>query len=142
MERRDYLTKQYEQLGRILGRLLAKIIGIKTADSNSENTKKFHDELALGLGVRIEFMLEMSNEDFIQFLQKEKHFSITHFEMLSDIFFQLASLTDNDKIFKQQLLKKCIALLEHAQRHSDEYSIQRNERIELSIVENSKLNLE
>lgn len=53
MEQRDYLQKQIDQLGRVLGKLLADLIGLKNQGEISEGieiiSQKLKDELDLDL---------------------------------------------------------------------------------------------
>jgi hypothetical protein len=71
MVRRDYLQKQIDLLGRVLGKVLTDLLGLKNVGEIIEGIDSTYVALKNELNIDIEDLIELSNEEFIQKLQTE-----------------------------------------------------------------------
>ena len=88
MEQRDILKDQIEQLGRVLGRILASLIGLKSNDDVNlvvEETKAvFEKELDLNVAK----LVNLKQQELTAYL-KERNFHHSHLETLAEYLFEV-----------------------------------------------------
>ncbi|GHT48005.1 hypothetical protein FACS189440_10490 [Bacteroidia bacterium] len=127
MEQRDYLLRQAELFGQVLGKLLAKLLNLKNQEQSSaiEITDQAFSE---DLGLDINALTALDTNDLINLLIAENKFSNENLERLADIFFIIA---DNSSHEERNLLnKKCLAMYESVEMSDPTYSINRQFKIE------------
>ncbi len=133
MVRRDYLQKQIDLLGRVLGKILTDLLGLKNVGEIMEGIDSSTMALKNELNIDLEELLELTNDEFIQKLQTENKFNSDNLEKLSEIMLVMA-----DKIFLEEKTKdkslklyiKCIALFEYVETIESTYSLERNKKID------------
>ena len=133
MVRRDYLQKQIDLLGRVLGKILSDLLGLKSVGVIMEGIDSSYLALKEELNLDLEELIELSNEDFIQKLQTENKFSSESLEKLAEIMLVIADKTYSEDNSTEKSLKmyiKCIALFHYVEKIESTYSIERNKKIE------------
>jgi hypothetical protein len=132
MEQRDYLLRQAELFGQVLGKLLAKLLNLKNQEQTSSAIEITNQTISEDLGLDMNALTELDTNDLIQLLIAEKKFSNENVERLADIFFILAENRHPEE--KNQLNKKCLAMYEYVEAIDPTYSINRHLKIEQIIL--------
>lgn len=136
MEQEDFIKRQIDQLGRVLGTILADLIGLKAQGQISEGIEAADKELKKKLDLNVDNLTSISTEKFIKTLQEGKKLSNDNFDKLVDILFLLTEEldernTDNEK--KNKLYERSLTIYEHLEDTSSTYSFDRHFKIEKII---------
>ncbi|MDR3194304.1 MAG: hypothetical protein LBT76_03300 [Tannerella sp.] len=127
MEQRDYLLKQAEQLGQVLGKILADLLGLKNQGQTSlleTAGQTFNEEL----GLDIHELIALETDGLIGKLLSEKKFNNGHLEQLADLFFIMAE--DMSREEKNRLNKKALSIYEYIESSELTYSFMRHWKME------------
>lgn len=128
MKERDYLKKQIDVLGRILGKLLSDLLGKKSSGEIVGGIEFTNQILNEELNLTIEKITKIPEEDFIDFLKTEKKFTNENLEQLSEII--LVNMESGiDEITQLKLYKKSLLLFEHIEKNEKTYSFERHLKI-------------
>ncbi len=73
MEQQDYLKRQIDQIGRILGKILADFIGFKIKGQINEGIEKTNQALKSEIDVDIFDLIKIPTNDFINRLKSKKN---------------------------------------------------------------------
>ena len=127
MERRDILKEQIEQMGKLLGKLLATFLRLKSQASLSTAIDSSQQQMKDEAGIDVESMLEMKPETLSQFL-KGSQFTDRHLEIVAEYFASVGKA----KLEQQErdgitYLQKSIAILEHIELSTRTASLTRIE---------------
>jgi hypothetical protein len=136
LEQEDFIKRQIDQLGRVLGTILADLIGLKAQGQISEGIEAADKELKKKLDLNVDNLTSISTEKFIKTLQEGKKLSNDNFDKLVDILFLLTEEldernTDNEK--KNKLYERSLTIYEHLEDTSSTYSFDRHFKIEKII---------
>jgi predicted lipid carrier protein YhbT len=98
MVRQDFLLKQIEELGRVLGQILVKMLGLKSntlvSRQMEEASKALRDEGDLD----IDKLLEVPPDKFVQVLQENAAMNDANLDCFAAVLFHIAENTeDRDK---------------------------------------------
>ncbi|MDR3226880.1 MAG: hypothetical protein LBT56_04330 [Prevotellaceae bacterium] len=117
MEQQDYLMKQIEAFGQVLGELAAKLLGLKSPTKTIEICQKtFSEELDLDFNK----LITIPTDDLIKFLKNEKRFSNANLRQIADIFHILAE--DLSKSQKATFNEKSIKIYEFIDKKEKTFS--------------------
>ena len=133
MEQEDYLKRQIDQLGRVLGTILADLLGFRAKGQIGEGIEATDQALKRGLDLNINDLISIPPEKFIQRLQEVKKLSNDSFDKLADILFLLAeepARQDIDNERRKQLYESARVIYEHLDKTSPTYSFDRHYKIE------------
>ena len=133
MEQEDYIKRQIDQLGRVLGKILADLTGFRARGQMGEGIEAADQAIKAELGLSINDLISIPTENFINKLQESRKVSDDNFDKLADLFFQLAeeldqSGTDNEKM--QNLYERSLMMYDHLDQTSLTYSFDRHTKIE------------
>ena len=133
MQEEDWLIRQINQLGRVLGKILADLIGLKTQGQIGEGIEAAEQTLNNELGLNIDDLTSIPTEQFIKTLQEGKKLSDDNFDKLADIFFLFAEEldergTDNEKMKK--LYERSLTIYEYLDKTGSTYSFDRHFKID------------
>jgi hypothetical protein len=96
--------------------------------SSKEIVETGNQALMDNLGLNISGLISLDNEDLINLLVNEKHFSYSNIEQLADILFVLA---DNSGDPEQTALRaKCLFLYQFIEKEDNTYSFNREWKTE------------
>lgn len=84
MERRDLIQDEIEQLGRVLGKMLAMLLGLKSRGKVNEGISVVQQELMTQLDIDINQLLKLSGDELTAYL-KQWNLTSEHLETLSAI---------------------------------------------------------
>jgi hypothetical protein len=133
MQQEDWLIRQINQLGRVLGKILADLLGLKTKGQVGEGIEAAEQALKGELDLDISHLAAMPTDRFIITLREGKQFTDENFEMLADIFLIVAEeldQNDRDNGKKKQLLEKALIIYEYLDKTGSTYSFERHNKIE------------
>ncbi len=133
MEQEDYIKRQIDKLGEVLGKILSDLIGLKNQADIQSGIDSVNQAFINELNLDLNELIAVSNEDFINTLLDTKKFSNESLEKLGDILLLLAQEveqrnSDNNNVRK--LIGKSLIIFEYIDRVSACYSIDRNSKIE------------
>ncbi len=83
MEQRDYLTRQFEQLGVVLGKLLSEILNIK--GNGPEAVDLVNSYFAEDVGLDLAWLSMIDDDQLVPFLQNTMFFSRGDLDKLADL---------------------------------------------------------
>lgn len=133
MEQEDYIKKQIDRLGQVLGKILADLLGFKNQADILSGIESVNQVFKSELDLDLEEFITVSPEKFMNTLLETKKFSEENLEKLSTIFFLLAIESNKGNAENKRvkcLYEKSLCILEHIDRISSCYSIERNSKIE------------
>ena len=84
MERRDLIKHQIEQLGRVLGKILADFLGMKSTGKVSQGIEIVNRQLDNVLGLNLDALLTLSEHELEAFFLN-KNITAEQLETLSDL---------------------------------------------------------
>jgi hypothetical protein len=113
MQEEDWIIRQINQLGRVLGIILADLIGLKNQGQMGEGIEAAEQALKNELNLNIDDLTSIPAEKFIKTLQEGNKLSDENFDKLADIFFLIAEEldqggTDNEK--KKKLYERSLTI--------------------------------
>jgi len=130
MEERDYLKRQLDQLGRVLGMLIARLLGTNPEgqmESQAFVNQALNDELQLD----IPKIIDMESEYLLFTLTNEKNLNNDNLEKLAYLFLLLTEDENNlNESERKNLLQKSLIIYEYLQATSDTFSFERHTNIE------------
>ncbi|MCX6267849.1 MAG: hypothetical protein NTW16_10900 [Bacteroidetes bacterium] len=133
MEQEDYIKRQIDQLGRVLGKIFADLTGLRTQGQTGEVLEAADHSLKSELGLNIDELTSISTENFIPTLQTGRNFNHDSLDTLADILFLLAEEPDHDgsgKEHRRKLYDRSLVIYEYLDAVSGTYSFDRHLRME------------
>ncbi|ANH81625.1 hypothetical protein A8C56_12120 [Niabella ginsenosidivorans] len=123
----DHLERQIDQLGRVLGKILSGLIGLKGKGQVANGIELTNQTLKGELDLDIQKLLDIPLDDFINTLKTKKEFSNENLEKLADILLLIAD--DSQDKDRKKLYEKCLTIYEYLERGEDIYSLERQWKI-------------
>jgi hypothetical protein len=133
MEQEDWLMRQIKQLARVLGKMLADMLGIKSMGQAGERLAIANEALRSELDLDVDKMLEIPTSEFIETIRRDARWNFDNLETLADIFVLIAEGPDRKgKLAEMQskLYEKVLAIYEYLDVASSTYSLERGRKIE------------
>lgn len=129
MASRDYLVRQFEEMGLFLAGLLRRILKMKEENQQEEMQAVVREELFQELKLDVEQFVMLDNESFLP-LVKTHFTSEDQLEKLADILKVLGEDIDHSfTVTKANYLRKSLFLFHHLQESSTAFSYERRVRI-------------
>ena len=143
MQQEDWFMGQINLLGRVLGKILADLLGLKARGKVGEGIETAEKALISELDLNIDELISIPVQRFIKTLQEQKNFNNEDLEKLSDIFFLIAEEYGQRGIEgakKKKLFKRSLIVYEYLDKTGSTYSLDRHTKIEIikSLVHNIK----
>ena len=125
MEQRDYLKDHIEQLGKVLGEIMAKFMGYKSDGQAALGMEIANKQLSRQLDIDVEKLTAMNKEEIRDYLVN-KNLTPEYFEKLSDYLKETGESTiGENKTDAIKKLDKAYELLEIADEISKSMSFTR-----------------
>lgn len=122
MEQQDYLKRQIDQIGRILGKILADFIGLKNKGQFNEGIELTNQSLKSELDFDIDELINIPTDQFISTLISKKNLTNESLHKLAEI---LLLIADNRQENTKKLYEKCITFYEYLEKVENVYSLDR-----------------
>jgi len=129
----DYLLRQFEQMGRVLGLILARLMGLKNSGRVDEGIGFTNQTLKDELDLDLDHLLEIPDNELVKYLLDEKKFGPANLEQLAEILLLIADGSDSGLIHNELRVKyyaKCLAILNYLEVSETTYSLDRHLKIE------------
>jgi len=124
MQQRDILKDQIDQLGRVIGKVLAEFLGLKTKGDVMQGFEISNQILKQKTNISVADIEEMNEEDFLSFLD-EHPFSSNSLEILGDYLSEVGHYKKGNSENAKRFFQHANTAYEQANHRSDEYSMQR-----------------
>ncbi len=129
MEQEDYLKRQIDQLGRVLGKILSDVLGFANKGQTSLGIDITNQTLKKELDINIQELIDIETDIFIKTLKSEKKFANNNLDQLAEILLLLADSSKQDKD-KKNIYVKCLRIYEYLESVEKTYSFDRQMKIE------------
>ncbi len=130
MAQHDYLKKQTDQLGRVLGKILSDLLGLKEKGMIHDGIEATSQAFKSNLDIDIEELITLPTEDFVHVLQTEKGFHNVNLEILADILLVIANANQSEDGQREQLHEKCLTIYQYLEDVETIHSFDRYLKIE------------
>ena len=125
MERRDLIKDQIEQLGRVLGKIIADFFGLKSSDQIEQGVEVTNKQLKTELDIGITELVVLPKADLKTYLVERK-IGIGHFETLGEYLIEIGNhQMSYDKNQAKVYLTKSLELLDLEDEISNTISFER-----------------
>jgi hypothetical protein len=124
----DYLKRQFDQLGRVLGRILTNLTALKADKDADEIYEITNRALKKEMELDINQLLAIPAGQFLEMFNNPKGLNLKHLEKLGDIFYALADLIDQDDLDGEQkraLYQRTAEIYQYLNETGSVYSLQR-----------------
>jgi hypothetical protein len=132
MQQQDYLQRQIAELGRVLGKILADLVGLKTQGKVGEGLEITNEALKGELDLDLATLAAVPADALIDALAEHNPLFKTQLEPLAALAQELASAFDAQGAAGQATAwyAKALALYEHLDREGAVFSFDRQYKIE------------
>lgn len=127
MEQQDYLKRQIDQLGRVLGKIFSDLLGLKSQGQIDDGIEITNQALKDELDLDIQKLLDIQTDDFIDTLKIEKSLTNDNLDKLAEI---LLLIADNRQTDNKKLYEKCLTIYAYLEKDENIYSLDRQWKIE------------
>ncbi len=128
MEQRDYLKDQVEEMGRVLGKVLADFLGLKNTGKVTEGIKLANQAFKSQLDIEPNLLLSLTKEELKQYCLARK-LNATHLDHLSNYLQEVGEFNRNtDNEYGMKCLTTALLLLTLSDELSNSLSFERIER--------------
>jgi hypothetical protein len=129
MEQRDLIKDQIEQLGKVLGKILAEFFGMKSNGKIEEGIEVSNENFAEKLDLEIEKLLNLSIEESSIYLSELK-LNAEHIDLVTDYLIEMAKYKlESDKSEAKKVLLKILQMFEISDNISQTVPFDRMTRI-------------
>jgi hypothetical protein len=132
MQQEDYLKRQIDQLGRVLGKVLSDLLGLKSAGQVTEGTEAASQALKNGIGLDISDMASIPAGEFVEILRNTWQINDGNLETLAEIMLVFAEDSDQGGAAGEgvsALYERILLIYEYLDQTSSLYSYERHARI-------------
>jgi hypothetical protein len=130
MPSRDYLIRQFEEMGYFLASVLRRILKMKEENQQEQMESAVREELIQELKLDIEQIVAFENEEFCSLIQTTFN-SDDQLEKLADILMLLGQeIRHSFTLSKANYIRKSLFLFEYLQDSSTNFSYERKVKIE------------
>jgi len=129
LEKEDYLLKQINQLGQVLGKLFAKLIGLKTNDQVFETFDFTNKLLKEELDFDIEYLVTITNEEFELLILNNLKFNNSNLESFADMLVLVADIFYFRTEKHKNIYEKALKIYEYLNKKDLTYSFERQNKI-------------
>jgi hypothetical protein len=132
MEQEDYIKRQIDQLGQVLGKLLAGMFGFKTAGMPGMGIRSAGEALKGELDLDIDALVSVPAGRLIPILEAVKGMNCDNLEKLADILLLLAEESGHNHAgnpLAKKLYAAALTIFAHVDETGTTYSFDRHRKI-------------
>jgi hypothetical protein len=142
MEKEDYLMRQINQLGRVLGKILANLMGFNNQGPVSEVLDEADVLFKTESGFDGMDFLSCPKDDFIKALRENQNWNTANLQLLVEILCVTAENSEKvgtEKLLVKTLYEKALIVYDEIETSESTFSLERQIKREeiLSRIENS-----
>lgn len=128
MERRDYFKKQIDQLGRVLGKILADFLALKNTPDVNEAVNSSVESLKTKLDLDPEILAAIPPSEIINKLKEVHDFSNDNLDVLANLFLAVAEVNATDRQWLN-LMAHSLAIFQYLETVDSTFSLERRFKI-------------
>ena len=123
--------KQINELGRVLGKILADLFRLKAQGKVSDSVQFVNQSLKQKIVLGLDELLEIPMNEMLTLLQTEKNFNDENLESLAELMSETAEIRDpkSDQKLSNRLNLRSLEILEFLNEHSGSFSITRENQL-------------
>ncbi|MCF6366881.1 MAG: hypothetical protein L3J35_11830 [Bacteroidales bacterium] len=125
---RDYLMIQIEQLGKVLGKILADLFGLKS-NNDFEKYDTVKEQLFSELGIKIDELINRNNVDFLSIVSEKLINNTLLYEKFSDVLFETGSFYNVNTDKRKTYYSKSLLLLREIVSKTQTFSAELHTKI-------------
>ena len=129
MEQQDYLMRQFNILGRVLGRMLSDLVGLKSQGKMVDGIEVATQALKSELDIDINELVDIPTNDFVEFLVSEKDYTNDNLDKLAEILLMIAD-HEEDEGWSRKLYEKVLTIYLYLEETDNVFSLDRQWKIE------------
>ena len=129
MIRNDFLLKQIEELGRVLGQILMNILGLKNNTPAGRLIEETCQTLRSDVDLDLDQLLEVPMDQFVQVLQENKAMNDANLDRFAAILFHIAENTE-EKEKAIPFYERSLIIYSYLDHYSNLYSFERSYYLE------------
>lgn len=128
----DYLKRQFDKLGQVLGKLLADLIGLKTQGKAEQGVEIVNQTLKAQIDIDIDQILSCPDEVLVEWLSGNISPDLHRIELIADILYEIAEFykLNQPKDTAISLIKKVLTLYEYIDNTSSVFSFDHHSKTE------------
>jgi hypothetical protein len=132
-EKRDYLMQQIEQLGQVLGQMLAYLLGLKGHGSASLSLDEIRQVYDDRLNLPLDLILNTPKARIIRLLTEKVNYMDRHLEKMADVLNETGDLYEasGDPDNAGDLWEKSLLIYTYLQETDRSFSMERMQKISL-----------
>ena len=137
MIRRDFLMRQVEELGKVLGQIVAQLLGLKNNALASKHIGGVCQTLQNEANLDIDTLLEVPPDKFIHVLQENKAMNDANLDSFATILFHIAECTE-DKEKATLFYERSLIIYGYLDHSGEVYSFDRSyflEQIRKALIQ-------
>jgi hypothetical protein len=124
--------RQFNQLGKVLGKLLADLFEPDNNASASQTIENINQELTTILDIDLEAIISHSTNELIPWFENEFEATFSNFEDLAEFLYQIGHLFlgQNDNNKSKVVFERALVVYEYLQDNQSTFSIETHQRIQ------------
>ncbi|MDF1547681.1 MAG: hypothetical protein P1P88_07650 [Bacteroidales bacterium] len=128
----DYFMRQINQLGKVLGKIIAELLKLNNPAIAGETIELINEQLITALKIDIDSIIKIPLNRFIITFEKDYEANFSNFEDLAEMLYQVAHLYagQNENNKAHELFLRAKLLYNFLLSESKTFSLQYNQRIE------------
>lgn len=130
MEQRDYLLREINQLGKVLGKMIAGLLRLKQGDVAMQGVEVVNQSLKSEIDLDLDLLMTVEPDRLIGFLIKDKGFNEDNLDKLAEILFMIAGDMTEDNPVRNSYYERCLVIYEYLDKTQQIYSFDRYLKLE------------
>lgn len=127
MEQEDYLKRQIDQFGRVLGKILSDLLRLTNKGKTGLGIEITNQILKNESALNIQELIDLKTDNFIITLTSGKNFTNTNLAQLAEIFLLLADNKQDED--RKNIYLKCLRIYDYLEEAEKTYSLDRQMKI-------------
>ena len=125
MQQRDIIKDQIEQLGKVLGKLITLMLGLKGNGDILDNIQQVAEEFDTELHIDLNKLIALEQEEFQKALAEKFQNFEAPLEQLGDLLSEIGQRCGPEGALRQQYLQKALWTYEYINTISATFSMER-----------------
>lgn len=128
MPQEDYLKREIDKLGKVLAKVLADLLKLKSANKAADGIESVNEVFKTELDITINALLDIPETEFLPFLLLNRKLNNNQLELLADILTEAADDSENEKALL--IYKRSLLIYAYVTENETDYSVNRHYKIE------------
>ncbi len=125
MQQRDLIKDQIDQLGKVFGKGIARILGLDNNEEVFKVLEEVEKELSTELNIDLKKWLNLDQETYEQALKDRLNNQEEPLELLGNLLFEMGKSCGREGMLKKQYLEKALWTYNYLHQQSSTFSMGR-----------------